>query len=356
MAPMHEPLTTAGFAWFSINYRLAPKHPYPACVEDVETALSWVKEHAAEFQVDPKRIAFSGESAGGHLVALSAVRATDATRVAAVVPFYGVFDLVGQVGHPQPGDTLDATMQKLFGSDKFDGPTATLMHEASPIEHVKPGLPPFLLVHGSDDTKVNHRQATDFQAALIKAGVPCELITVNGGGHGMKGWAALHSDYKAQIVAWLQRTLTPTTSGKPEASPLHQPEGVESKDFRKITINNVEPRRDVTGEIVDAHDGCLQLFNQRYYLYGTAYAKSAGFGINNRFRVYSSPDLERWTFEGELLKETTDGVYYRPYVVFNPNTRKYVLWYNWYPKLWDDLPAYIWQISSRGRGWQHDQP
>ena len=39
MAPMHEPLQKAGFAWFSINYRLAPKHPYPACVEDVETAI-----------------------------------------------------------------------------------------------------------------------------------------------------------------------------------------------------------------------------------------------------------------------------------------------------------------------------
>ena len=118
---------------------------------------------------------------------------------------------------------------------------------------------------------------------------------------------------------------------------MSQAEGAESKSkgFRTVTISNVEPRRDIKGEIVDAHDGCLQFFGGRYYLYGTAYGKSAGFGINNRFRVYSSPDLERWTFEGELLKETSDGVYYRPYVVFNPNTRKYVLWYNWYPKLWD---------------------
>ena len=108
-----------------------------------------------------------------------------------------------------------------------------------------------------------------------------------------------------------------------------------SGDFRTVTLNNAEPRRDIPGEIIDAHDGCLQFFGGRYYLYGTAYGKSAGFGINNRFRVYSSPDLEHWTFEGELLKEPPDGVHYRPYVVVNPNTRKYVLWYNWYPKLWD---------------------
>src|SRR5664280_2829717 len=101
---------------------------------------------------------------------------------------------------------------------------------------------------------------------------------------------------------------------------------------RTVTINNVEPRRDVAGEIIDAHDGCIQFFNGRYYLYGTAYGKTDGM-TNNDFRVYSSPDLERWTFEGTLLKERPDAFYYRPYVVFNPSTRKYVLWYNWYPNL-----------------------
>jgi Glycosyl hydrolases family 43 len=105
--------------------------------------------------------------------------------------------------------------------------------------------------------------------------------------------------------------------------------------FHSLTIQNTKPRRDVTGAIIDAHDGCLQFFEGRYYLYGTAYGRSAGFGINNRFRVYSSADLERWQFDGELLVEPPKGVFYRPYVVFNPTTRKYVLWFNWYPKLWD---------------------
>ena len=90
----------------------------------------------------------------------------------------------------------------------------------------------------------------------------------------------------------------------------------------EILINNEDCRRDQTGEIVDAHDGCLQFFNGRYYLFGTAYGTSSGFSINNRFRVYSSADLMDWVFEGELLKEPPDGVYYRPYVVLNPKTRK----------------------------------
>ena len=102
-----------------------------------------------------------------------------------------------------------------------------------------------------------------------------------------------------------------------------------------MTIDNTRPRRDVTGAIIDAHDGCLQMFGPRFYLYGTAYGTNDGFNTNNRFRVYSSPDLEQWTFVGELFKEQPAGVYYRPYVVFNPKTRKFVLWYNWYPKQWD---------------------
>jgi beta-xylosidase len=102
-----------------------------------------------------------------------------------------------------------------------------------------------------------------------------------------------------------------------------------------VTVENTVPRRDVDGNVIDAHDGCLQFFEGRYYLYGTAYGKTAGFTINSRYRVYSSVDLEHWLFEGELLKEQPDGVYYRPYVAYNAKTRKYVLWYNWYPKLWD---------------------
>ena len=103
----------------------------------------------------------------------------------------------------------------------------------------------------------------------------------------------------------------------------------------KVQVDNRELRRDTSGDPIDAHDGCLQFFNGRYYLYGTAYGRSSGFSINNRFRAYSSPDLMEWTFEGELLQEPPEGVYYRPYVVFNSATRKYVLFYNWYPKLWN---------------------
>ena len=102
-----------------------------------------------------------------------------------------------------------------------------------------------------------------------------------------------------------------------------------SKTQVTVSINNVEPRRDVNGEIIDAHDGCLQFFDGQFYLYGTAYGKTDGF-TNNDFRVYSSPDIQHWTFEGTLLKKRPNAIYFRPYVICNPKTHEYVLWYNWY--------------------------
>ena len=122
----------------------------------------------------------------------------------------------------------------------------------------------------------------------------------------------------------------------------HQSQNVETKPnhLQTVTINNIEPRRDVAGNIIDAHDGCLQFFAGRFYLYGTAYGTNdSSLALNCPFRVYSSPDLDRWTYEGELLKEQPTGVYTRPSVVFNPRTRKYVLWYNWFPKLWNGRAA-----------------
>lgn len=204
MAPMHAPLSAAGFAWFSINYRLAPAFRHPAAVEDVETAIRWVKAHATDYRVDPRRIALSGESAGGHLVALAAVRADRTTRVAAVVPFYGVFDLAAEAKRRHG---LIPSFHKLFGRDTLDDTMLRMLHDASPVHYVRPGLPPFLLVHGSADETVAYEQSVTLQAKLRAAEVPCELITIPGGPHGMLPWPPLAPDFKDRVVAWLRRAM-----------------------------------------------------------------------------------------------------------------------------------------------------
>lgn len=81
---------------------------------------------------------------------------------------------------------------------------------------------------------------------------------------------------------------------------------------QQITINNVSPRLDTNGHIVDAHDGRLIQFGDTYYWYGTSYGNTNGFTTKNQYVCYSSKDLNVWKKEGLLLPNQPEGVYYRP--------------------------------------------
>jgi len=102
-----------------------------------------------------------------------------------------------------------------------------------------------------------------------------------------------------------------------------------------IEISNIHSRTDDRGKIIDAHDGRVIHFEDRYYWYGTRYGQTNGFTEANSYVCYSSKDLKSWKFEGQILPQASSGVYYRPHVIWNAKTKKYVLWYNWYPKLWN---------------------
>lgn len=203
ITPIFEPLAKAGFAWFTINYRLAPQHQWPACSDDVASAIKWVKAHAAEYKVDVNRIALIGESAGGYLVSAAGVTGKGETRVAAVVPFYAPHNLVTHVRRRNELRGLAG----LIGRDTLDEETWTKLAIMSPFHQMRAGLPPFLLIHGDADTTVDYDQSMEFQAKMKAAGNACETITIPGGGHGMGGWAKLNSDYAAQMIAWLKKTL-----------------------------------------------------------------------------------------------------------------------------------------------------
>lgn len=204
--PLLPVLSAAGFAWFTINYRLAPQHKYPAAVEDVEAAVRWVRAHAREFKVDKKRIALMGESAGGHLVAMVGTRPAKDTRVAAVVDFYGPHDLLkresdrGEVGK---------NLRDFLGIEKLDEAGRAKLREASPATYVKRGLPPFLFIHGTKDAAVPYEQSPLMCEKLKAAGNRCEVFTVEGAPHGIGAWEKVETwqAYKAKMVEWLRATL-----------------------------------------------------------------------------------------------------------------------------------------------------
>ncbi len=202
--PLFDPLGQAGFTWFTINYRLAPTNRYPACVEDVEAAIRWVRSHAAEFKADPKRIAIIGESAGGHLVSLVGTRARGDTAVAAVVPIYAPHDLVFQVDHRAK---LGPSMEALFGLTELNDSARAILRAASSTTYLRRDLPPYLLIHGDKDEQVPYAQSVRFHAQMKALGARCDFITIPGGAHGMGGWDKLKSNYRDQLIRWLKQTL-----------------------------------------------------------------------------------------------------------------------------------------------------
>lgn len=202
--PLFAPLSEAGFAWFTINYRLAPEHRWPACAEDVETAIRWVKSHAKDYKVDAGRIALIGESAGGHLASYVGARASGETSLAAVVPFYAPHDLVFQV---RSRNALGESMTSLLGLTELNEDAWLKLREASASTYVRPGMPRYLLIHGDKDPQVPYAQSVQFQQQMKAVGNSCELITIPEGGHGMGGWDKLGSDYQQQLIAWLKKTL-----------------------------------------------------------------------------------------------------------------------------------------------------
>jgi alpha-L-fucosidase 2 len=204
--PLFPVLTDAGFAWFTINYRLAPSSQFPEPVSDVEDAVRWVMKNAKQYKVDPRRVALTGESAGGHLVSYVAVTSAAELGLRAVVPIYAPHDLLGRAKSAgKPSDNI----QKFVGV----GPELTpgnieKLEKASPYYQAQPKMPPVLLIHGTKDAQVPYEQSVAMQKKLRALGVECDLFTVPDGAHGMGSWAKLPSqEWKSYLVSWLRTAL-----------------------------------------------------------------------------------------------------------------------------------------------------
>jgi acetyl esterase len=209
VAPLLPPLTRARIAWFSIDYRLSDDmSQFGAAVEDVKSAIRFVKAHAAEYRVDPDRIALVGESAGGQLAAMAALAPEAGLEVKAVVALYAPTDLVdlAETSNFVPRQIRDALQGTPFA--RF---ILARLGQLSPVNSIKAGAPPFLLIHGTDDALVPFRQSRVMCERLKAAGGSCKLYPVEGGGHGIRWWdVALPREaeqYKREMVLWLKENL-----------------------------------------------------------------------------------------------------------------------------------------------------
>ena len=201
--PLMPLVRTGQYAGVSAEYRLSGEARWPAQIHDCKAAIRWVRANAASYGLDADRIGVWGESAGGHLALMLGVSGDVpelegdlgpnrgvSSRVAAVANFFGVSDLLAEIGQPSDIDRTraDAPEALLIGGPLRENPEKA--KAASPVAYVTPNDAPVLTVHGTEDPQVPYDQGVRIDAALRKAGVPSYLVTIEGAGHGDFGTAA----------------------------------------------------------------------------------------------------------------------------------------------------------------------
>jgi acetyl esterase/lipase len=223
ITPLFEPLARAGFAWFSIDYRLTPRVSHPAQLDDLRSAIAWVRRSAHDLRVDTARLALIGESASGQMVMQVATEDED---LLGVVSFYGVYDIAPLVTDASPRSLLT----RLFGRTVLDDDARAEMRRFSPIHHVRVGMPPVLLIHGTSERLFE--QGVAMERVLQERGIPYQFIKLEGAPHGMENWEGRPEwlGYKDRLVEWL-RSL-PSRPPPPRTEPRTPGPGASRPDRR----------------------------------------------------------------------------------------------------------------------------
>ncbi len=178
-----------GYVCASISMRLSDEATFPAAVQDVSAAVRWLRKNAAQYKVDPNRIALVGNSSGAHVSLLAAYASSDpefasgdntpgtSGAVQAVVSFYGHTDLTAEFA--MTNDNVAA----FLGKRADEAPE--LYRRASPIVYATSKAPPTLLFHGTIDDDVPVSQSDLLRERLRELGVPCVYDRIEGWPHGL---------------------------------------------------------------------------------------------------------------------------------------------------------------------------
>jgi acetyl esterase/lipase len=189
-----------GLAGFVLKYRLGPRYRHPAPLDDAQRAIRYVRQHAAEFRIDPDRVGIWGFSAGGHLAATAATHFGSDTRPDFLILAYPVITFEPPYAHA-------GSRKNLLG----EAPDPKLVRNLSNDIQVTPRTPPTFLFHTDGDKGVPAENSVLFYLALRKAGVPAELHIYERGPHGV-GLAQKDpalSTWPARLADWLKlRGLT----------------------------------------------------------------------------------------------------------------------------------------------------
>ena len=201
-------LAKQGIGAVGINYRLSPSVQHPGHIRDVAEAFAWVHKHIGEYGGRSDQFTIMGHSAGGHLVALLAtddsyLKAVGLSRknIQGVIGVSGVYQIsefgLNLVGRRRAGtvEGSDTPFERIFGKE----PGAA--KQASPLAHVQPGLPPFVLVYAERDLPTLGLQALALDAALKANKCETSVVKVEGRNHGTVMWKCSNADDPVMCAA-----------------------------------------------------------------------------------------------------------------------------------------------------------
>lgn len=214
--PLMVHLAARGWVCVSADYRLSPRATFPDHLVDLKRALAWIRQHGPEYGADPDFVVVTGGSAGGHLAALVALTANEAeyqpgfeqvdTSVQACVAFYGVYDFTDR-NHVWRHDGLLRLLERRVIKASF-ARVPEAFERASPIAWVRPGAPPFFVIHGTHDTMVPIGEARHFVDVFRRvAGSPIVYAEISGAQHAFEIFRSLRALFVIHGVerwlAWL---------------------------------------------------------------------------------------------------------------------------------------------------------
>jgi acetyl esterase/lipase len=221
---MNRALAASGIVVAAIDFRLAPDHPYPAQVQDVNYAIRWLKAHAAEFNADPQTVGGMGSSSGGHTLMLSAMRPRDSryaslelaeasdidANVAYTVCCWPVLDPYSRYLYAQ-----ESNNERLAASSEAYFLDQDTMKEGNPQHILESGekvvLPPTLVVQGTRDDNVPLSIPQRFETAFRTAGGDIQVEYFPDMVHGFGNMPGPESDRAiGMIKAFIARCLALT--------------------------------------------------------------------------------------------------------------------------------------------------
>lgn len=206
-ATLNRSLAANGYAVFALDYRHAPTYEFPVPLDDVRTEIASITSRAKEYRIDTGRMAILGHSSGGQVAELIAF--APKTPFRALVSYSGAVDLTMGYEFPPSPDPIDVRAIILAYMGGAPARMPARYRAASPIDNVRCGSPPTLLIYGNRDHVVDIRSARKLRDALRSCGTDVTLLELPWTEHGFEDvpWGLHSSVAFAEVEAFLQRAL-----------------------------------------------------------------------------------------------------------------------------------------------------